>query len=83
MALACATSDSSSTLTELIRREMLRPERLPVGQLHLVLQLQAFALPEDTDGGGQTGGERETDRTLVKLKIDAGFAKPYKIYIKS
>lgn len=40
-------------LTELVGGEVLRPEGLAIGQLHLVLQPKAVAL---RDGGGQ-GGE--------------------------
>lgn len=44
MLSAAGSSFCVITLTELVRGEMLRPERLAVGEFHLVLQLQAIAL---------------------------------------
>lgn len=43
-AVGCCDPLPLLALTELVRREMLRPERLAVGEFHLVLQLQAIAL---------------------------------------
>ena len=65
------------TLTELICREMLRPERLAIGQLHLVLQHQAFALRERR---GQRGEERQEAGVM---KNASRFCDLYKMHIKA
>lgn len=55
-------------LTKLVCGEMLRPERLAVGQFHLILQLQAVALEWRTaEGRPQEGG----GVTLALEKVDS------------
>ena len=55
-------------LTKLVCREMLCPERLAIGQLHLILQLQTFPLRDrDRDGEGE-GESGELDGATVSAQ---------------